>query len=84
MRDARTGDGAPDWRYQNLCPGKGCELCSNCGDSDGCNRFERLKEHGHEAIELLKENGGLSNEEYIKKMRSSISCRGCIWPEVLL
>ncbi len=67
----RNGGGPPDCTIRICARERGKELCSSCGDLDGCNKFEWLGDHGKEIKEKLKENRGLSKEEYIKKMRSS-------------
>jgi len=72
----RNGGGPPDCTIRICARERGMELCSSCGDLDGCNRFEWLKEHGNDVKENLKECRGLSKEEYLKKMRSSFKLPG--------
>jgi len=72
----KNGGGPPDCTIRICARERGMELCSSCRDLDGCNRFEWLKEHGQEAKENLKDNKGLSEEEYIKKMRLSFKSPG--------
>jgi hypothetical protein len=67
----QNGGGPPDCTIRICARERGKDLCGTCGDLDSCNRFEWLKEHGQEMKEKLKENRGLSKEEYLKKMQSS-------------
>jgi hypothetical protein len=67
----------PEWRGparawpSGSAPGKKAELCSSFGDLEGCARFEWLGEHGQQVKQKLKECRRLSQEEYIRKMKSS-------------
>jgi hypothetical protein len=72
----QNGGGPPDCAIRICARERGYELCRSCGDLDGCNKFEWLKEHGQEMKGKLKENRELSKEEYIKKMRSSFKLPG--------
>ncbi len=72
----KNGGGPPDCAIRICAREKGTEMCSSCGDLDGCKKFEWLKEHGQEAKENLKKNRRMSREEYIEKMRSSFESTG--------
>jgi hypothetical protein len=67
-----NGGGPPDCTIRICAREKGYELCSSCDELDSCTKFEWLKEHGSELKQRLKENKGLSKEEYIKKMREQM------------
>lgn len=69
----QNGGGPLDCAIRICALERGYGLCSSCGDLDGCNRFEWLKEYGQEAKENLKEIRGLSKEEYLKKIGSSFA-----------
>ncbi|HUM80643.1 MAG TPA: DUF3795 domain-containing protein [Methanothrix sp.] len=69
----RNGGGPPDCAIRICARERGYELCSSCGDLEGCTKFEWLEEHGVEVREKLKECRGLSREEHVRKMRSSFS-----------
>lgn len=62
------GGGPPDCTIRICAREREYELCNSCGDLDHCTRFQWLKEHGTELKQRLKENRGLSKQEYIKKM----------------
>jgi hypothetical protein len=67
-----NGGGPPDCTIRICARERGYELCSSCSDLDTCTKFEWLKEHGSELKGKLKENLGLSKEEYIKKMMNQM------------
>jgi len=68
-----NGGGPPDCAIRICARERVYELCSSCGDLEGCTKFEWLEEHGVEVREKLKECRGLSREEHVRKMRSSFS-----------
>jgi len=67
----RNGGSPPGLRHQALRSGDGLRAVQLLRRSGGCTRFDWLHEHGQEVRELLKQSRGLSQEEYIKKLRSS-------------
>ena len=51
----QNGGGPADCAIRICARERGYELCSSCGDLEGCTRFDWLGEHGQEAKEKLKE-----------------------------
>lgn len=64
--------GPPDCTIRICARERGHELCNSCSDLDSCTKFEWLKEHGEQIKEKLKDNRGLSKEEYVKKMMNQM------------
>jgi hypothetical protein len=67
-----NGGGPPDCTIRICARERGYELCSSCQDLDSCTKFEWLEGHGSELKGKLKDNRGLSKEEYIKKMMNQM------------
>lgn len=60
------GGGPPDCVIRICSKERGYELCSQCGDVDGCDRFDWLGEHATTMKKNLKENKGKTKEELAK------------------
>ena len=60
------GGGPPDCAIRICSKEKDYELCSQCGDVDGCDRFDWLGEHATTMKKSLKENKGKTKEELAK------------------
>ncbi len=52
----RNGGGPPDCAIRICAHERGYELCSFCGDLEGCTRFEWMGEYGKVVKEKLKES----------------------------
>lgn len=61
------GGGPPDCAIRACSREKGYELCSQCGEIDGCGRFDWLGGHGAAMKEKLKENRGRAKAELAKE-----------------
>ncbi|MDD1759927.1 MAG: hypothetical protein LUQ44_04915, partial [Methanothrix sp.] len=67
----RSGGGLPGLHHQDLRPEKRVRAVQLQRKSGGCGRFELLGEHRQQVKQKLKECRRLSQEEYIRMIKSS-------------
>jgi len=61
------GGGPPDCTIRTCAGDKGIELCSQCGGLDDCSKFDWLQDYGKTLKVVLRDNRGLSKEEYVER-----------------
>jgi hypothetical protein len=63
-----NGGGPPDCVIRSCAQEKGFELCNQCSEVDGCNKFEWLGDYAATLRQKLKKNRGKSKEEWVKEV----------------
>lgn len=59
------GGGPPDCTIRLCANEKGIQLCSQCGELDGCNKFDWLGDYATVLKQALRDNKSKTKEEYI-------------------
>jgi hypothetical protein len=60
-----NGGGPPDCAIRLCADDKNIQLCSQCGELDGCKKFDWLGDHAAALKQTLDQNKGKTKEEYI-------------------
>lgn len=59
------GGGPPDCTIRLCANEKSIQLCSQCGELDGCNKFDWLGDYATGLKQTLRDNKSKTKEEYI-------------------
>ena len=66
------GGGPPDCDMRTCANQKGFQLCSQCDELEGCNKFDWIGDYAATMKENLAENKGKAKEELIVKALSEV------------
>jgi len=64
-RGCENGGGPPDYAIRLCANEKGIQLCSQCGELDGCKKFDWLDDYATVLKQTLRDNKSKTKEEYI-------------------